>query len=347
MVLSSPILLLIQISLALDIKSILNPNLSPNCQISVNSILNTLIQSCISPYDIYNLEQGDFVGGLKGFSMLPTFCNSRCRRVVEEFGIATQSNCEGQAIVKEELGKQLGEFVAISLAGVLEVLNGNQTTTATSAATNAQTTASSPPATPTRAAQRIVETLAAATTPVAATVPQPQPVPPTSKAIEQPKTKTTSSQHVQVIKRQSQDPLKEYFAKLTSQKVVQLMKAMDSILCVLKSEKQQNPILDEYCLKGELDMPFKDLVKSIYSAVKQNQTQIYCTDCVKGQVDNTLKVLQEFKVFGDRLVGAFGEVNKSVGQCTGLKDFGVTGDNGRGFMGQVSLLFVVLGLLLI
>ena len=310
----------------LDIKALINPALSPSCKISVNSYLNTLVQSCISPYDYDNLERQNYIESVKSPLFLPTFCDLRCRNALEQFEKVIAGGCDGQSIVSDAVGDYLSDYFKAEFGSLVAENGGGNTSTMSSSTQSSITTTVSPnqpapkvvtasqPAPEMPAAPKVAIQPTTITLQTAPAQPQPQASLPTQV--------NNFNNRKDLIKRQSSDPVKEYFKSLAPTQFAFVLNNLRSIMCTPESETKVNPMENQYCIKSQLEpynFSLNAFILGIQKEVKQNNTNLYCNDCLRNQFARGLKFVKEIKVFGSRVEGVVQEIDGAISKCNGIK----------------------------
>jgi hypothetical protein len=99
--------LLFGLTNAQNLTALLNPQLTMQCQLAINSNINEFMASCLSPYDLQYFQgtQTNTLDTLiNSFSFLPTVCSPDCRRGLVRLGDKIQGVCKSENLVNPQLG---------------------------------------------------------------------------------------------------------------------------------------------------------------------------------------------------------------------------------------------------
>ena len=285
-----------------------------------------MVQSCISPYDYDNLERQNYIESLKSPWFLPAFCDLRCRNALEQFEKTIAGDCDGQNMVSDTVGDYLSDYFKAEF-GSLVAENGGGNTSTMSSSTQSSTTTTVSANQP--APKVVTATQPAPAMPAAPKVAiQPTTITPqTAPAQPQPQASLTTlvnnfNNRKDLTKRQSSDPIKEYFKRLVPTQFAFVLNNLRSITCTPESETKVNPIENEYCINSQLEpynFSLNAFILGIQKEVKQNNTNLYCNDCLRNQFARGLKFVKEIKVFGSRVEGVVQEIDGAISKCNGIK----------------------------
>jgi hypothetical protein len=114
--------LLFSFTNAQNVTAILNPGLSMQCQLAINSRITELKAFCLSPYDLKNMQASNVVDALiNSFSFLPTVCSPDCKRALNSFGTIVGRTCKNEVLVNPKLGNSVVQSLSDFIQGLAVV----------------------------------------------------------------------------------------------------------------------------------------------------------------------------------------------------------------------------------
>ncbi|KAJ3323660.1 hypothetical protein HDV06_001390 [Boothiomyces sp. JEL0866] len=276
--------LLIQSALAFDVTTMLNPQLSMQCQLALNARMDTLQAGCLSPYDLGTFDNppANILDALfvQSFSFLPTLCSTTCTSALQSIQDDVATVCKNEVLINPAITGPIGtELLAYIAPLIPSTTTGAGTGTGTGAAPAVTSAAALSNSNSTRSGS--------------------------GKDSTSSSTGTSSSGAAQQAALATQ--FLTYVNTLSVQYLVNIGKAARNVICVKNAKTQDdlpNPVDNKYCVKSQLQafesagVPLSQIFTAFSQQLAANPTGTMCNTCIQYEVDQMIRSVQLVPLIG-------------------------------------------------